>query len=499
MKHRSAIAGLALPLALAFTALGMQAASAAPETISIALGGDVPGLDPSKDSSPIGFNYRLNVFDALTELQRDGQMNPRLAESWTYSDDLTEWTFSLREGVTFHNGAEFTADDVIFTVNRVLNDQASPVRTYLALVESVEAVDDYTVKFTLTQPYSIFHRQISYVSIMSEDYFAEAGDAGYARAPIGTGPYRVVEWVADDSLQLEAFEDYWRGEPEIQTAYFRPMPSEASRAAAMLSGEIDLVPSLSPALIAQLENTPDINVETAPSFRTVFMGFNVQNAPLDDPLFREAIDKAIDRAAITGQLLRGLGEPAGIMVPPNNIGFDPDLEPVAYDPDAARALVEQSTYGGEAISIQYPNNNITMANEVVQAIAGYLTQVGINVEIEPMEFTAFFPIWLQTQIKDAYFFAFGSSQYHAESVLVAMYEEGSRAYAYNPEIEAILHEQRTVTDEAEKAELLSRAFQLSNQDRYQIPLYQEWQAYGVRDGIQYDAWPDGFVRLYDFE
>src|SRR5690606_19888585 len=232
---------------------------------------------------------------------------PRLAESWTYSDDLTEWTFSLREGVTFHNGAEFTADDVIFTVNRVLNDQASPVRTYLALVESVEAVDDYTVKFTLTQPYSIFHRQISYVSIMSEDYFAEAGDAGYARAPIGTGPYRVVEWVADDSLQLEAFEDYWRGEPEIQTAYFRPMPSEASRAAAMLSGEIELVPSLSPALISQLENAPNINVETAPSFRTVFMGFNVQDAPLDDPLLREAIDKAIDRNAITEQLLRGLG------------------------------------------------------------------------------------------------------------------------------------------------------------------------------------------------
>lgn len=486
------------PIVLASLMAGLLPAMAAPETISIALPGDVPGLDPSKDSSPIGFNYRLNVFDQLTELQRDGEMVPRLAESWSFSEDLTEWTFKLRQDVKFHNGAPFAAKDVVFTVNKILADEKTPVRTYVALVKSVEAVDEYTVKFVLTQPYSIFHRQISYVSLMSEDYYNEVGDAGYASAPVGTGPYRVAEWIADDKLELQAFEDYWRGAPEIKTALFRPMPSEASRGVALMSGEIDLVPTLSPALINQLQSASGITVETVPSFRTVFMGFNVQDTPLADPLLREAVDKAIDRKAITERLLRGLGEPAGIMVPPNNIGFDASLLPVEHDLEAAKALVAQSSYAGETISIEYPSNNITMANEVVQAISGYLGEAGIATEIKPMEFTAFFPLWVQTKLEDAYFFAFGSSQYHAESALVAMYEEGSRAYAFNPEIDAIVDEQRTVTDEARKAELLSRAFTLSNQDRYQIPVYHEWQAYGVREGIEYEAWPDGFVRLYDF-
>src|SRR6476619_3948503 len=161
--------------------LAPSGAFAAPTSITVALPGDFPGLDPSKDTSPIGFNYRLNVFDALTELQRDGQMNPRLAESWTYSSDLLEWTFKLRNGVKFHDGSDFTADDVTFTINRVLTDMKTPLRTFLKLVKTVEKVDDYTVKFTLIQPYAIFHRQISYVHMMSKTYFEKVGDDGYAK------------------------------------------------------------------------------------------------------------------------------------------------------------------------------------------------------------------------------------------------------------------------------------------------------------------------------
>ena len=160
-------------------------------------------MDPSKDTSPLGFNYRLNVFDALTELQRDGQMNPRLAESWTFSPDLTEWTFKLRQGVKFHDGSPFSADDVVFTINRIKADNTSPVRTFIRLVEKVEKVDDHTVRFKLIQPYGIFHRQISYVHQMSKTYFDKVGDQGYATKPVGTGPYKFVRWVKDDRLELE--------------------------------------------------------------------------------------------------------------------------------------------------------------------------------------------------------------------------------------------------------------------------------------------------------
>ena len=494
-KFMSAMAVSALAVAM----LTGQASAQAPAAITVALGGDFPGLDPSKDTSPIGFNYRLNVFDALTELQRDGQMNPRLAEAWTFSPDMLEWTFKLRRNVKFHDGSDFTADDVVFTIERVLADNTTPLRTFIKLVKTVEKVDDYTVKFTLIQPYGIFHRQISYVNIMSKTYFGKVGDQGYATKPVGTGPYKLVEWLKDNRMVLEANSTYWRGAPVIKSATYKPIPAEASRASALLSGEIDLIPSLPPSLMDQLKTAPSLNVGVAPGFRVVFTAFNVNKAPLDNPLIREAIDKGIDRAAITDKLLRGLGKPTGIMVPPMNIGYDASFTPTKFDPVAAQELVLKAGYKGEPISIQYPNNNIPMANEVVQAIAGYMTSIGLKVEIKPMEFTAFFPLWLQSKLDSMYFFAFGSSQYHAETVLTTMYENGSHAFKVDMEIDRLLKLQRTVTDPAEQKKLISEAFRRSNENRYHLPLYDEMQAYAVKKSINYSPWPDGFVRLYDFK
>ncbi|RYG93921.1 MAG: hypothetical protein EON58_17355, partial [Alphaproteobacteria bacterium] len=221
--------------------------------------------------------------------------------------------------------------------------------------------------------------------------------------------------------------------------------------------------------------------------------------PLDNPMIREAIDRGIDRQAITDKLLRGLGKPTGIMVPPMNIGYDPSFTPTKFDPVAAKELIAKSGYKGEVISIQYPNNNIVMANEVVQAMAGYMTAVGLKVEIKPMEFTAFFPLWLQSKLDSMYLFAFGSSQYHAETVLTTMYEDGSHAYKVDKEIDRLLKEQRTTTDVAKQKELIAQAFRRSNENRYHLPLYDEMQAYGVKKTVDYKPWPDGFIRLYDFK
>ena len=487
-------------LASAVLAAGIATpALAAPETLTVALPGEFPRLDPSKDTSPLGFNFRLNVFDALTRMGRDGKVSPRLAEGWSFSPDLLEWTFRLRKGVTFHDGSPFTAADVVWTVERILNDQQTPVRTFLKIAAGAEVVDANTVKFKLVQPYGMFDRQMTYINMMSRTYQEKVGDKGYEEKPVGTGPYALVRWAKDDRTVLRANAGYWNGEPAIKNAIFRPIPSEASRATALLSGEVDLVPALPPALLVQLGRSPDLKVGTAPGFRVIFLGFNVNTKPLDNDKVREAIDRAIDRESLTKNLLRGLGKPTGIMVPPMNIGYDPSFKPTGYDPAAARKLVADSGYDGTPILLQYPSNNLVMANEVAQAIAGYLTTVGLKVELRPMEFTAFFPAWLQDKIQSGYLFAFGATSYHAESILTTMYEQGSHAYRVNPEIDRLLKQQRTVTDVAAQTKLLAQAFQLSNQDRFQIPLYDEMQAFGVRKTLDYDPWPDGFVRLYDMK
>lgn len=471
---------------------------AAPEELTIALSGDIPTLDPGKDTSPIGLNYRLNVFDALTQLDRNGDVQPQLAESWTYSDDLTEWTFKIREGVRFHDGTPLTMEDIVFTTERVLADKASPVNAFLKLVESVEKVDDNHVKFKLTQPYGMFDRQAKYLYIISKDYYEKYGDEGYATKPIGTGAYRLAEWVKDDRMVLEANPDYWDGEPGIKKGIFRPIPSDTARANALRSGEVDLVPSLPPSLIDLLKTADGVKVETAPGYRVTFLELNPEKAPFDKPEIRQAVDVAIDRVAIADRLLRGTGKATGLIIPQSNGGYDPTFEPTKFDPELARQLVKDN-YDGTPITIDYPNNNYPMANEVAQALAGYLTDVGLNVQLNPMEFTAFFPLWVQNNLSNMYYFAFGSSQFHAETILATLYEAGGHKRHNNPEIDALVKAQRQEMDPVKKQELISKAFRISNEDRQFLPLYEMLQVYGVKSTVDYEPFPDEIVRLATFE
>ena len=430
---RRLLAKLATALLMAGSLVGHQS-MAAPATLTVALPGDFPSLNPSRDTSPLGFNYRLNVFDQLTKVERDGRISPRLATAWTNTSDLLEWTFTIRKGATFHDGSPVTAKDVAWTMRYILDDPRSPSRTFLKLVKSVDVVGEDKVLFRLNEPYAIFDRQISFINIMSEAYFKAAGEDGYAMRPVGSGPYRVVSWTKDDRMVLEAVPTYWGGAPALKRATFRPIPAEAARAAALASGEVQLVTTLPPALIDQLAATRGLDIGRAPGSRVMFLAFNITKAPLADPRIREAVDLAIDREAIATRLLRGLGRATGMMVPPNNVGYDPAFKPVAQDVAKARRLLAEAGYKGEPIVFQYPSNNFVMANEVAQAISGFLTAAGLKVEMKPMEFTAFFPLWLQSKLDGIYLFAFGSTQYHADTILTSLYEKGARNYGSNPEM-----------------------------------------------------------------
>ncbi len=475
-----------------------HAAQAAPDELTIALPGDFPSLDPSKDTSPIALNYRLNVFEALVQIDKDGSVQPRIAESWSHSDDLKTWTFKIREGVKFHNGYDLTASDVKWTVERILADDKTPVRNFLKLVDSVEAPDDTTVVFHISTPYAIFDRQTKYTYVMSQKYWEEAGDDGYANEPVGTGPYKMVEWVKDDKMVLEAFEDYWGGEMVVKKATFRPIPSDAGRANALLSGEVDIVPSLPPSLMPMLANDPNIVVEAENGFRVAYLGMDPSQPPFDHPKLRQAVDFAIDREAIAEKLMRGTGEATGIIIPPNNEGYDPSFETVKFDPEAAKRLVEESNYDGTPIVMDYPNNNYPMANEQAQAIAGYLSDVGINVQLNSLEFTAYFPLWVQNQLDKMTFFAFGSSQFHATTILGSMYETGAHNWQGDPEIDELIKAQIMEPDQEKQQALISEAFRKGNEMRQFIPLWNMNIVYGAKKSADYEPYPDGIVRLYKF-
>jgi peptide/nickel transport system substrate-binding protein len=269
MSRRAFLPGMALTGAALTIAKPFSGFAADNNTIVVSQGSDVLTLDPMLDTSPISVNVFRNVFDALTRIEADGSVTPLLAVSWSASEDTKTWEFTIRTNAKFHDGQPITADDIVWNYKRLLGEMKSPVRTYISKLTLVEVSAPNTVRFVLSEPFAPFDRQVSLISIISKRAFEEIGAAKFALAPIGSGPFKVVRWVKDDRVELAAVDDYWAGAPKIKTLIFKPVPSETTRAAALSSGELDVVPILPPALVASLGNRRGLRIERVASNKVV--------------------------------------------------------------------------------------------------------------------------------------------------------------------------------------------------------------------------------------
>jgi peptide/nickel transport system substrate-binding protein len=489
--RRFAPAGVALVAAIRSGATVLAADN---DTIVVSQGSDVLTLDPTLDTSPIGINVFRNVFDALTRIDADGSVSPLLAESWTTSEDTKTWEFTIRANAKFHNSQPVTAEDIIWSYQHLAAELKSPVRTYINRMKAVEHSGANKVRFTLSEPFAPFDRQVSLISIIPKQAFEEIGAAKFALAPIGSGPFRVVRWVKDDRVELAAFGDYWAGAPKIKTLIFKPVPSETTRAAALSSGELDVVAILPPALVNSLSSRKGLRIEKVASNKVVYVGFNITNPLLSDVRIRQAIDLAIDRNALTSRLLRGLGKPSGQVLAPVTFGYAPEIEPTAFDPARAKQLVAASGYKGEKIAFQYPNNNIAFGDEAAQAIANYLGNVGINVDLQGMEYSAYFPLWSNRKINGMHLFAYGPSIMDADLVIGSLYANSGRVYWDDPKIEQLAQRQRGERDKDKRRSIIAEILKYSKELVLYAPLYNEIHAYGIQDRIKWTPRPD--ERLY---
>ena len=495
-----AFAFAAAALAASVLALGAPVAKAQEPKLTVGLTSDFPSLDPLMDLSPIGFNLRLNLYDQLTEIRKDGSVGERLAKSWQSSPDAKTWTFELRTDAKFHDGSPLTVDDAIWTIRKALDDARSPLKVYLSKVQSVERASDTQVRFNLVEPFAIFDRQLTFVSILPRKAYEAMGEAEFGQKPIGSGPYRLVRRIKDDRTELAAFDQYWRGAPKIKSVILRPIPSPFARNSALLTGEIDIDPSVPPSLIPKLQATPDVKVTQADGFRVMYVGFNVNYMPaMADVNFRLAVDSAIDREAIGTKLLRGLGRPTGQLPAKITFGHDPSIPITPFNPQKAKELLAKTAYKGEPIPLQYTNNNYALADDVAQAIVGYLKNVGINVELRPMEFSAFLPAWAQRKMEAMFYFAFGPAVFDADNITSGMYETGSRIYAVDPEVDRLARAARGESDQAKRKQLFSQLFKISNATAAYVPLYEEVQSFATRANVTWEPIADGYFRFYQME
>jgi peptide/nickel transport system substrate-binding protein len=327
------------------------------DTIIVGMKADkIITLDPAMYRDRDTETVLRNMFDGLVTRTWDGKVVPEIAESWTTpSDDV--YIFKIRKDVKFHNGETLDANDVLFTFERILEDgaiagQSSPRKGLLGPLETVEKIDQYTVKFTLANPFPIFPQALVHFQIVPKDYIEKVGDTEFAAKPVGAGPFKFKEGRLDDQIVMERFDEYYGGSREIppvgvapaKRAIFRMMPEATVRVAALKAGEVHIIQQLPPDLAKTLATDKNIQVKSVDGTRVYCVELNCQKPPFDDVRVRRAINYAVDWDAILTSIYGGNGVRLACAFLPSGFGFDPDLAPYPYDPGKAKALLREAGY-----------------------------------------------------------------------------------------------------------------------------------------------------------
>lgn len=460
-------------------------------TVTAALVAEPTSLNPIYDTGLPALNVFYNVFDQLTGIDATGAVVPRLASGWTHSDDLKTWTFSLREGATFHDGSLVSVDDVIFTYETAKSDPTSRLGGYLTTVESISASGNDVV-FTLNIPYAPFDRQATLVPIVSKAAYEAMGADAYARKPVGSGPYSVESWANGDTITLQRYDGYWGNAGTYQTVVFQPVPDETTRANSVQSGDLDIA-LLGPSSVPAVEGSGSAEVVHQQSNRVVYLGFNSGSAWLEDVNLRKAIDMALDRQLLSDRLLNGAAEPASQLVAKVSFGYTDAIPSTAYDLEKAKSLVAASGYDGTAIPLTYPNTGLPQIDQVAQAVAFFLAEIGVNVTLDPQEANTFSNTWFGRELDGLYIFAFAPSVMDADLPYNMLLRSGGQGYANNPDIDALLDRQVGEADQAARAATIAEISALVTEHTYYAPLFIDTYSFAVTPGLEWSARPDGMI------
>lgn len=385
------LTGCAAPAAPAANATEGNSAEAGPatrETLVVGVQGLPGAMDPAGQLSNVGTRVTYSIFDML--IRRDfldnNKLVPSLATAWERTSD-TVMRLTLREGVTFHNGEPFTADDVKFTFDRLNAEDSELVeaRGYFVSFKEVRVIDDYTVEIETHQPDPLLEQRLaSWGSwIVPQGYIEEVGgDAAFAQAAIGTGPYKIVSFDPDNELVLEAYEGYWDEVPPVKQIVFRVIPEPSTRVTALLNGEVQIITNIPPDQVPTLESADNVTLKQIPLANMHVLRYNTNHPVLNNKLLRQAMNLAIDRQLLIDMLWGGKAVALrGHQFEEYGDLYNAERPFTPYDPELAKQLVAESGYDGSVIQYATEANYYTNGLQAGQAIIEMWREVGINAEI----------------------------------------------------------------------------------------------------------------------
>ncbi len=513
--------------ALAALSSPMSARAQAPAPhLTMAVGAPITSLDPHYHQLSPNNAVADMIFDALVNRSPRDQGIPGLATSWRAVDSTT-WEFKLREGVRFHNGNAFTADDVAFTLARVPRVPNSPssFALYTRPITAVEIVDAHTIRFKTATPYPLLPTDLANLRIIDKETAENATteDFNAGRAAQGTGPWRVVEHRNGDRIEFAANAQYWGGAPAFARVTYRMITNDAARTAALLAGDVDFIDQVPTADLARLRREQRVVLSETVGLRIIFLGLDHSRAgatpfitdndgkpiepnPLRDVRVRRALSLGIDRAAIADRVMEGAATPSGQFLPAGSFGHVPDLAAPRVNADEARRLLTEAGFpNGFRITLHSPNDRYINDARIAQAIGQMWTRIGLRTSVEAQTWATFVGRAARTELS-AWLIGWGSSGGEASNPLRNLVasisrEKGwgasNRGHYSNPRVDALVDRAMVELDNPRRETLLREATQMAMDDVGIIPLHIQTNIWAMRRGLQHEARADELTRAQD--
>lgn len=475
---------------------GTTEESAEGGTLVFGRGGDSVGLDPITVTDGESFMVTKQIFDTLVDYgQQDTSIQPALATEWNVSDDGLTYTFTLREGVKFHDGTDFNADAVVYNFERWMNGDEAKFPYYVSMfggfkgdeghvIKEVKAVDPLTVEFTLKRPQAPFLKNLAMVpfAIASPAALEKYGDK-FTENPVGTGPFKFVEWARNDKVVLEKNEDFWKeGYPKLDRVIYKAIPENSARLNALLTGEIDLADGLNPSDLSQIESNEDLQAFKRPSMNVGYLGLTQKaddpNYPLNNKLVRQALNYAVDKQAIIDAFYAGLAEPAKNPMPPSIQGYNDEIEDYPYDIEKAKELLAEAGFADgfkmELWAMPVSRPYMPDGRKVAEVLQASFAEIGVEAEIVSYEWATYLEK-ARLGEADAFLLGWTGDNGDADNFLYTLLDRdaiGSNNYSYyaNDELHDILIEAQSNPDENARNELYKQAQEIIKEDAPWIPL-----------------------------
>jgi len=498
----------------------------AAKTLRWAFSGDVYSMDPHAHPSTFTNAFHYHVYESLVRYDQNLKIEAALATSWRIMEPAV-WRFALREGVKFHNGNPFNADDVVASVKRVIHPNC-PLKGNIPQVKDIRKVDDYTVDFVLNGPYPLLLNDLTNILMMDKDWMTEhkcldpvdpaKGETSYATTNAnGTGPFILESRQPDAKTVLVVNPNWWdKVQHNLTRIVFTPIKSDATRVAALLSGEIDF---MHPAPLQDLDRigrAPGLKLLEAPELRIVFLALNQGPAephesnikgknPLKDVRVRKALYQAIDIESIYSRLMRGKSRNTGNFVAPEIRGYDPALDPrFPYNPDAAKKLLAEAGYpDGFEIGLDCTNDRYVNDEKIGQAVASMWARIGVKPKLMVQSSSVVMPKGMSGK-SDIWMFGWATlPMMDAYSVLAQILSSPREKLGVfnpggykNPKVDELIDKISVELDEPKRVKMISEAFKIAKEDVVLLPFHQQPLSWAVRDNVKIIQTGDNMPRLW---